>query len=136
MWIASIATTIMYKKIATQFKISHSVLKCAKTWNLGKSHNIILFFWLFHLIQMILCTCLLVIEFLWPQHGEGMVQTNWKVLPYMYGIFFRFCHIESLGYLKKIPTWYLPIMFFSKNWNQYSKSHIMVLTWENEKNFA
>ena len=32
----------------------------------------------------------------------------------MYGIFFRFCPIESLGHLKKVPTWYAPIMFFLK----------------------
>ena len=32
----------------------------------------------------------------------------------MYGIFFWFCPIESLGHLKKVPTWYAPIMFFFK----------------------
>ena len=50
------------------------------------------------------------------QLGEGMVQTYWKVLPYICGIFFRFCSIESLGQLKKIPTGYPPWVFFSKNW--------------------
>ena len=64
----------------------------------------------------------------WFRHTERYSPT--------YMDFFRFCPIESLGHLKKIPTRYSPLVFFSKNWNQYSKSHIMVLTWENEKNFA
>ena len=35
--------------------------------------------------------------------------------------------------LKKIPTWYLVIVIFSKNWNPYSKSQILAQTWK--KNF-
>ena len=50
----------------------------------------------------------------YSQLAEDMVQTNFQVLPYIYGIFFWFCPIESLGHLKKVPTWYAPIMFFLK----------------------
>ena len=54
------------------------------------------------------------------QIAGGMVQTEWKVLPHMYGIFFRFCHIESLGHLKKIPTGYWLSYFFSNSvWFNY-----------------
>ena len=35
------------------------------------------------------------------QLGQGMVQTDWKVLPYIYGVSERFYPIESLGHLKK-----------------------------------
>ena len=61
----------------------------------------------------------------------------------MYRIFFRFCPIESLGDLKKIPTWYPPIMFFSKNWksnftpifNRWSITKIRFMKKFPKKNF-
>ena len=50
----------------------------------------------------------------YTQLAVGPVQTEWKVLPHMYGIFFRFCHIESLGNLKNIPTGYCKGDFLKK----------------------